>query len=288
MFRAAGVLAILALAGLAQAKEPTTAELDAAVKRAKPLVAKARKAERKAKEAKEALREAEAAMRPYAKAVREGCWTLKKVPKRLRPFAETWNEMVTVGRYHGVKTKGGYILERIRFAYHGLLGGVPVSSRWRWKWPSTDQLSVHFRLLRPGSDSVLRYIKVWRYRWDTLYSGVGGENAKELAEEILELEKIDARREGRKVSKKVTVRKLNRHFRRCYYYYAETFDVDLEEHVVSRNFYFKGKTATFCVEVIDRKKAAGDDAVTLWRLEDEGVEVRAFLDTIHRNPAVDR
>lgn len=284
MFRSgrAPVVLAMALVGLAQAKEPPM--LSEVVATAKPLVAMARRAERGSKEAKDALRKAAAALRPHEKAVRKGCWTVKKVPTRLRPFAEVWNEMVTVGHYHGVRTKGGYILERLRIAYHRLLAGVPVTSRWRWKWPSSDQLSAQFRLLRPGGKSVLRYIKVWRYKWNTLYSGVGGENAKELAEEILDLEKIDARRSGRKVSKQITVRKLNRHFRRCYYYYAETFDEDLEEAVVSRNYYFKGKTATFCVEVIDREKQVTDDAVTFWRLEDEGVEVRAFLDTIRKNP----
>ncbi|MEE8106541.1 MAG: hypothetical protein V3T86_13480 [Planctomycetota bacterium] len=256
------------------------------IEAAGPLIAGARKADRKSKDARDTVKEAVRILRPRVKMVRKGCWTTKKVT-HLRAFAQTWNEMITVAHFHGLKPKGGYILERISFAYGRLIGAVPVSTRWRWKWPRTDQLAVEFRILRPDEKSVMRHIKVWRYKWNTVYSGVGGENAKKLARAILEIERDNARGTGRKASKTVGVRKLNRHFPRAHYYFAQTFDDDLQKDVTSRNYYFKDKTARFCVEVIELKGKPSDDQILAWRVKDKDPELRAFLDSIKRNPAWD-
>ena len=214
--------------------------------------------------------------------MRRKCWTKDKVPKHVRPIAETWNDMVTVGRYHGVK-QPRYILEQFRMAYGRLIAAVPATSRWRWKWPSSDQLNLHLRMLRPEKKSVLRYVKLWRYKWTTVYSGVGGENAKRLAEVIYDLDRDKAKTTGKRVSKRLLVRKLNLKFRRSYYYYVETYDSDLKEDILTTNYYFKGRSATFSLEIIDRKEDPADDAVTRWRLKGKDPELRVFLDSIDFN-----
>ena len=49
-------------------------------------------------------------------------------------------------------------------------------------------------------------------------------------------------------------------------------------------YYFKDKSATFCVEVIEFKNLSHEDPVTKWRLEDADPELKVFLDSIKRHP----
>ena len=132
---------------------------------------------------------------------------------------------------------------------------------------------------------LLRRIKLWRYRWDTRYSGVGGENYKQLAEEIFEIDREIAKDHGFKASKKLTIKKLNREFSRAYYYFMEEIDKELKAKVRTHNYYIKGKTATFNFEVTDVLAVyENDDDVTRWLTTEEGPEVMALLRSVARNP----
>jgi hypothetical protein len=137
---------------------------------------------------------------------------------------------------------------------------------------------------RPNGQK-LRYIKVWTYRWDTVYSGVGGENSKGLAKMMHEVDRDSTAKSKRKVSPEVTARKLNAEFSRVYYYFVEGLDVDEEKKLRRDNYYMKGDNLTFNFEVISYLDATeGDDEVTKWQSGDDDPEIKAVLESLVTNP----
>ncbi len=160
---------------------------------------------------------------------------------------------------------------------------IPITPYWKLAYSRSDQLVATITQKRP-SGSTLRIIKLWRYKWDTNYSGVGGENYKKLAEAIWVTDRRVARLTGGKASSSLRVKKLSRAFPRAYYYEVEMFDEDLETQVRRREYYIKGKSATFNFEITDLwAKAADDDPLTRFQVEGEGVELMHFLESLTLN-----
>jgi hypothetical protein len=242
-----------------------------ALELARKAVAEARTAERGKKEAKEALAAAIEPLRHHAD------------PERgdLGAYG-VWNDVLQVGAWHGAR-----IPTDLRLTEHkagGLRVSVPQSRRWKVLGREGDQLAAKIVQAGPG-DKPLRTIKFWTYRFDTVYVGareIGGENAKGLAESDLESDRWVSGK-VRKRSTRVTKQRLNAEVREANFYEIHHLDVDLEEDVHRRNWYFKGTNRTYNLEVIAHLGALDAprvDPFLRWELEDGGPEVKAFLASV--------
>ena len=259
----------------------------AAVTAARPVIAAARKAAQGGKETYKALKEARAAMEPFASAVRAGHWDESKGTKDAA-FAVAWNELITVCEYHGVVGKPEYVLGRNEILWKRYQLGLPNGSAWSWKYnPDTkdnDQLHMFVNQVRPNGQK-LRQIKVWTYRWDTVYSGVGGENYKGLAKMMHEVDRDITAKSGRKSSTAVNAKRLNAEFDRVYYYFVEGLDVGEEKRLHRDNYYMKGLNVSFNFEVITyMDPTEGDDGVTKWQCGENDPEIAAVLGSLVSNP----
>ena len=99
----AGCLLFLAPADL------TNAHLAQATKEVAPIVAAARKAEPKDSDTKRALKAAFAKMKPYIPDVRKRYVKRERDTREARAFANQFNELITVGKMHGVVFPENYI-----------------------------------------------------------------------------------------------------------------------------------------------------------------------------------
>ena len=185
-----------------------------------------------------------------------------------------------------MKLKAGYIAREQQVAFERLIVDHPISSNWKVEWAAQNSTQLHGTYVQMRPDGTpLREIKIWRYRWDTTYSGVGGENYKKLAAEIQAIDKEDARSlPGTKVSP-LRVRKLSREFRRAYHWTVSTENSDGDLMLRTTNWYFKGRSATFCFEIIEHfVTSSEDDALTIWMLNEKPVELDAFLESVVLSP----
>jgi len=198
-------------------------------------------------------------------------------------FATLFNELLTVAAMYGKGFREPYICWRRTVARKRLRIALPVSPHWKLTYVRKSQHVGTITQTRPNGKP-LRTIKIWRYKWNTVYSGVGGENCRKLAEVIHELDRDEVKASGGKVSSRVRVKKLNRHFKRVYHYRLETYDSELEDIVRRREFYFKGTSATFNFEVTEHCGwKDDDDALTRFRIDNEGVELMHVLQSLEPN-----
>lgn len=244
------------------------------------LIDEARKAKPKSKDAKIAVKEAYAKLEPFEKEVRRLYEKEKGITKASSAFAQRFNELLTTAEMHGVRPRADYICWTRTLARKRLRVELPVSSHWTLRYERGTQHVATLKQTRPNGKP-LREIKVWRYKWDTVYSGVGGENCRKLAEVILELDREEAKLAGGKASSKVYVRKLNREFKRAYWYKVEMYDSKLDAKIRRREMYIKGKSATFNFEILEHISAQKtDDHVTRFQIENDGVELMHLLESL--------
>ena len=241
-------------------------------------------AKKAAQEDKEAVKALEEAMKLNADRVddlREQFEAKKVVRGEDSRLSVLWNRAVTALHYHGEKTKHEYLLEYRRiWSKSGLAFGTPHGSTWTVKRGTGSQHVLSIFQREHGGETIC-HVKIWRYEWDTVYSGVGGENYKKLAKEMHELDRDSMAKKGRKASRRVTAKRLNSEFSRAQYYYVQGFDVDLEATIRRRNYYLKDDSTTYNLELIeylDPKKS--DDAVSGWLRTVEGPERDAFLTSV--------
>jgi len=291
VFAAATVL----LLGLGLRPEPAQAyaENDAlarkkAVATAVKVVKDARKKPSGDAETLEAIAEARAALDPWADSIRKAYWG-GKAKDRDAAFGKVWNEILTVASFHGKKVKARYILAKTPIIWKRYLVGLPVGGKWMTSYTGSgevsSQLNMFIRQERPGG-VLLREIKIWTYSWNTVYSGVGGENSKKLAKVMHEVDRDSVARKGRKASKGVKARRLNKEMKRVYYYFVEGLNVGAEAHLRRQSFYFKGEHAyTYCFEVITHlDPVKNDDRVTTWQTEADRREFDAVMASLVPNP----
>jgi hypothetical protein len=205
------------------------------------------------------------------------------VPRRQEPFAAAWNEAVTVMRFHGGAPARAYVLSPVHsFSSGGIRLGLPVSARWSYAYTGEDDQHLLSITQKGASGETLCLVKLWVYRWNVVYSGIGGENYVGLAKVMHELDRDATLAKGRKVSPRVTTVRLNAHFPRAQYYHVEGFDMDEVRTVRRRNYYLKDRSRTYCVELIEyRDPAPKDDAVDAWQRDGDACpERRAFLESI--------
>ena len=274
----------------ADAADPTDrAARDAAVAAAQPAVAAARKAAKGDKAACQALKTARESLEPFAAVVR-GVHSHKTEGTRDPQLATVWNDLLTISEFHGVPGKPEFVLDRHEILWQRYYMGLPTGSAWSWKYntdaKNNDQLHMFVDQKRPNGQK-LRHIKVWTYRWDTVYSGVGGENTKGLAKMMHEVDRDSTAKSGRKVSPAVTAKRMSAEFDRVYYYFVEGFDVDEEKKLRRDNYYMKGDNLSFNLEVISYLDPTdGDDEVTKWQCgSDSDPEIKAVLESLTLNPA---
>ena len=248
-----------------------------------PKIDRLRKAKPDSPEAKKTIREIFEDLRPFAKAVRKMLWKHENRASKVHAgFAHRFNELLTLARLHKVKLREKYICWSRTLARKRLRVAIPVTRYWKLKYKKEDQLTAVITQSRP-SGKPLREIKVWRYKWNTVYSGVGGENYKKLAEQIHELDWAEAIAAGGKASR-LRVKKLNREFSRVYYYTVELHDSELKANVRRREYYAKGKSATFNFAITDFWEVAGDDdELTRFQVKGEGVELMHLLQSLSLN-----
>jgi hypothetical protein len=196
-------------------------------------------------------------------------------------FQTLWNDAVSLGNYHGLKGIPAFQLEPKTMTAFPIQMGLPVGRGWE------------FRELRPGKDDQLwgditrtlpggrlvREIKIWVYKWTTVYSGVGGENAKELAEGNMEVDRGTMKKVAFRSNRIVTAR-MGRGFPKTSYYEIVGEDEKLGP-VRRRNYYVKGTTTTYNFEVIElRRTEASDDPWTRWQVEGNDPELDAVLEAM--------
>ncbi len=233
------------------------------------------------KEAVKALTAALTAVAPAAGDLRKLILDDQRAAYAQIRFAQAWNDSLNALQYHGANTQHEYVLVTARTnTTGGISMRLPLSALWTWKYPKTDQhiLSV----MQYGNKSkLLRHMKIWRYRWDTLYSGVGGENYSKLAKVMHELDRDSMAKQGRKASTRVTAKRLNAEFSRAQFYFVEGFDVDEEARIRRRNYYVKAPNTTYNFEVIDYLDAVpGEDPVTAWLRTVEGPDWDVLLQSL--------
>ena len=166
-------------------------------------------------------------------------------------YAAAWNDLLTASRRHGAAPpkEGHLVLER-KPAFWNLRVAFPVSRRWRIEYPDEDQKSAVLTQ-RNFAGKVVRTVTFYRYRWDTEYSGVDGVNAQKLAEVLWKLDREIYAARARDASRSLETRALNKNVPRSCYYFARGPDPEDERDKRVRNWYFKGKRNTFCVEVVE-------------------------------------
>jgi hypothetical protein len=193
-------------------------------------------------------------------------------------FQGAWNEMVTLFNYHGAKPVPDYQLKAVRMASHPIQIGLPVGRGWTYTDldPGEDQqFWGTVKRTLPNARMVCE-IKIWVYRWDTVYSGTGGENAKGLAEGAM-----GGDREGMKKvsfrSPRIVTKGMSRGFPKTSYYEIVGEDDKLGP-VRRRNYYVKGSNTTYNFECIEwRKTEPADDPWTAWQTSGPDPEVEAVL-----------
>lgn len=279
--------ALTAAAAPAEVAAEEGAGRDAAVIEARKVVEAARKAPKGQAETTKALKEARASLEPFASGIRAAHWDPGKGEKNVA-FAATWNGILTLCGFHGVSGKFEFVLDRNEVLWKRYHLGLPTSTAWSWKYnadpKNNDQLHMFVDQQRPNGKK-LRQIKVWTYRWDTVYSGVGGENYKGLAKMMFDVDRDITARSKRKSSNAVTAKRMNAEFDRVYYYFVEGLDVDEEKRLRRDNYYMKGSNLSFNFEVITYlDPTEGDDEVTKWQCGEGDPEIAAVLESLVSNP----
>jgi hypothetical protein len=279
-----GAALLLLAAGELAADDP--AATDSATDRTQEAIERAKTAPRSDKEIQAFLKAEVAALAPVTANVR--AWmegpddtgtNANRPPDHRHAFASAWNDLFTLSHLHGVPPPKAKLFMRPRKMDDRLEYRYPVSTRWSADLPGEDQKRLVLTQKGFGG-AVLRTLNVHVYRWDTTYSGVGGENCQKLAEVLWKLDKEIYANRARDASRGVEVKRLNAKIPRSYYYFARGVDPEKETLTKVQNWYFKGKRHTYALELIENldEKVAKVEA-DKWLQAEGNVEIAAVLDS---------
>lgn len=240
---------------------------------ARPLLDEAIKAEPQANKTTKGFR-------VNAALVRDAHEHLKGQSKKgleIKEFREMWNEMISLGHFHNVSPLPDYEITSVEPRSIPLHVELPVGRGWTLIEPGDSQLKAEIvKTIQPGR--VLRKIRVWMYQWNVTYSGIGGENAKNLAEASLKNDQAALAKVVRRSDRVATIR-MGKGFPKTNYYEVIGEDKELGP-VRIRNYYVKGKTTTYNFEVIEYRKTTEEDSPWIrWQCEGDDPELGWILET---------
>jgi hypothetical protein len=222
--------------------------------------------------------------RDIAKTVRGALDVLEKHSRTggTKPeFRRLWNAAVSAGHFHSVKGLPAYLVDTVTMDLQPVAFDLPSKAGWVFipLLPQrNDQLWGEIRRTDDGG-RIFRKFKFWVYLHNTVYSGVGGENAKGMAEMMLDSDKAVLKKVHSRSNRIVTAR-LSKAFPKTSYY--EVIGEDEETGPVRlRNYYVKGAYMTYCFEVIEHRRVEeGDDAYTRWQAEGDCPELAAVMESL--------
>jgi hypothetical protein len=229
------------------------------------------------------------------KAFKETAADLRRVHELLKPMAKegatdssfqsAWNDLVSLHHYHGLDKIPEPVWVKRDLGAQLLRLTLPASRGWAIaREGAHNQAQEAAYIHRVLSDNrITREIKIWAYQWNIDYSGVGGSNAKNLAEMFLEAD--------REVFKRITFRSdrvvtayFNKAFPKTSYYEIVGEDA-ARGPVRRRNYYVKAKTVTFNFEILEWRKASAEDPPWVrWQCEGKDPELEAILASIEERP----
>jgi hypothetical protein len=196
-------------------------------------------------------------------------------------FVRAWNELASLFHYHGVKGGPEHRMRSVTMQVLPIRFAYPAERGWTFqeKYPGKDDQQWGELVKRIGAERPVRIVKIWMYRWDTVYSDVGGENAKKIAEGNMEYDRAKFKKVTFRSDRIVTAR-LSRGFPKTSYYEI-VGDDESYGPARRRNYYVKGKSATYNFEVIEiRRTEEADDPWTAWQAAGESCELDAVLASI--------
>jgi hypothetical protein len=159
--------------------------------------------------------------------------------------------------------------------------GLPVGRGWKFQpmRPGQDDQQWGAITRTLGEAKKVREIKIWVYSWNTVYSGVGGENAKGMAEMMMESDRFGMKKVSFRSNRIVTAR-MGRGFPKTSFYEISGED-EAFGPMRRRNYYAKGTTSTYCFEVLEyRKTEAAPGSYERWQAEGDDPELDAVLDAM--------
>lgn len=277
----AGLLLLLPLAPATGAEDlPKLSALKKATRECQGALATARSAKRSCPAAKAAVKEGLALLRPHAKAMRVAFVKMEKaMTKDHIYYAWFFNEFLTLAAYHKVTVREAYIAYARTLGLGRLDSMIPVGRLWDWDYPEDEDQHTVTITQKRASGGVLCQIEVHRYKWNTRYSGVGGENAKKLADVLCDIDDGIARDDGDKCSK-LKVKKFNRNYKRAHFYKVDYKDPAPGKPLVREEYYVKGRRTTFNFQItIYQPKLKKPDPFTLWQTKARP-EARWMLESI--------
>ena len=218
--------------------------------------------------------------KPHIEAVKGALDLLKGVAKegeKDERFLSLWNKVVTLGEYHGVKGLPEYRTQDVTLPAYPIRGRIPVGRGW-WMGAPKDDMDGQLcgEILRNISDTrVIRQVRVWVYRWDTVYSGTGGENAKGLAEKDMNADRGGMKKVTFRSQRVVTAR-LSAGFPKTNFY--EIVGETDGGPIRIRNYYVKGSTTTYNFEVREfRRTDTADSPFVKWQIAETDPELASIL-----------
>ena len=276
------VVALCAPVALADSDEerPFTAVLAEATKAARPYLEAALREEQGSSAAKKAVKAGIDLLRPHAKTVREVYSESGKGRSDQHWFyADVFNQLLTLAKYHKSRIRESYIGYWAWSGKGNMQLLVPVRRGWTIKYhDDKDQHCSSISQRDPNKD-LIALVQVHRYKWNTTYSGVGGENARKLAEGIHESDRESAREDGDRCTGLKTKR-FNKHFTRSHYYRVKYKDPKVGFAFYRDEYYVKGTWSTFNIVVLTyRTKAQDKSPFEKWRAE-EHPELEWLLSTM--------
>jgi hypothetical protein len=245
-----------------------------ALSRATPAIEAARKAKSaETADIAKSIRRAVDVMAPFAKkAASDETWSA------------SWNEALTLTRFHGNKPTAEYTLQTKTVA-GGIVAGLPVGRRWSAQAgePRPGHLQQYGGIERLRADRTPAVsISICVYSFNTIYTGsgrqggVGGENATGLAKEFLDYDKFRLVK-VESASTSISARPLSKAFPRAQYYEIVGKSKD-SGRVRLRSYFAKTSTQTWAFDVTQFLDAVADDTpAEAWQNAGEDPELEAVL-----------
>jgi hypothetical protein len=196
-------------------------------------------------------------------------------------FLAAWNETVSLGHYHGMRNLPEYRLEVEGVRGCPLRLGLPAGRGWTYRDAPAEKTEVQVGLVarKLPDGRLVRSITFSHFAWNTLHDGIGGENARGLAEAALRRDRSGMQKITFRSDRVATVR-MGRGFPKANGYEIVGEHKDLGP-VRYRGFYVKGASTTYAFEVAEfRKVAEGDSPWVRWQIEGNDPELDAVLESL--------
>lgn len=196
-------------------------------------------------------------------------------------WGKAWNEALTLSRFHGNKPSGDYAMTPSDVIVKTMSCGLPTGRGWSYvnKSPGKGE-QCWSEITRTMADKrVAVTVQISIYRFDTVYSDVGGENATGLAKMGLEFDKTKfAKVESG--GTQILAKPMNKAFPRAQTYEIVGVLAD-GTHERLRCYYAKTSFRTYLFEVKQfRDTAATDSPFEAWQKGVEDPELEAVLASV--------